>query len=363
MMNYGLSKEDSGALKGIAICLLLMHHLFPDKDIITGWDIQTLILSTRHLLMAASFAKICVPVFVFVTAYGISAKFAAEEPLNKETIEAAVARRLKALMIPYWYVFIVFQIVCNIAGIRNYSERYCVKGGGLRSVIYFVTDFLGLADFFGSPTLNSTWWYMSLALLLVFSIPLMYVLVKKLGWIVLPAFFMLFIPMNYRAYMLTALMGITMYRCGTIEKLQKKLENSWMRLLAFTAADIALLAVCCYIRNRLNGEAGWKTIVFMGSTFLVVSLYAAVLRRLPLFTKVFAAIGRHSMNIFLTHTFIYKVFLSDFIYSFRYAVLIWLALLAASLALAVVLEWSRELFEKVIIAALRPRLTHTKEKR
>ena len=357
-MYEGLSKEDSNALKGIAICLLLVHHLFPDKDTIAGLGVQTLILSSKHLLEAAYFAKICVPIFVFVTAYGIATKFAAEEALNKELIEKTVARRLKALMIPYWYVFILFQIICNITGARTYAERCCVMGGGLRSVVYFVTDFLGLADFFGTPTLNKTWWYMTLALLLVFSIPLMYALVKKFGWIVLPAFCLMFIPMNYRPYMLTALMAITMCRYGTVEKLQKKLGNSMARIIAFAAVDIALLAISCYLRNRFDDEKGWNTVVFLGAAFLTVSLYAVLLKRIPAFTKVFGAIGRHSMSIFLTHTFIFEVLFRRFIYSFRYAVLIWLALLLTSLALAIVLERSRELLERVFNATLLPHLSH-----
>ncbi|MGN0475409.1 MAG: hypothetical protein ACI4IJ_09990, partial [Acutalibacteraceae bacterium] len=44
--------------------------------------------------------------------------------------------------------------------------------------------------------------------------------------------------------------------------------------------------------------------------------------------------GKHSMNIFLTHTFIRLYFFGDFIYSFKNAYLIVLVLWATSLALA-----------------------------
>ena len=356
----GLSKGDSGAIKGVAVCLLLIHHLFWNKATLKNMDVQTFVLSAGQLTMLAKFAKICVPLFVFVTAYGISAKLGKEGVpagvFTDRSIDKMVVRRLKALMIPYWYVFILAQIVCNITGVRNYNEIYCAEGGGLKSIVYFVTDLLGLSDLFGSPILNETWWYMPLALMLVFMVPVLYALVDRLCWIVLPAFFLVFRSMGFRGYctyILISLLAIVMYRYRLVEKMQSFFGSSALRLAAFTAADLFILAVNCYMLSRLDVDKGWATAVFLCATFLIVALYAVTLRRIPYFEKVFGFMGKHSMNIFLTHTFIFEVFFTHFIYSFRYTVLIWFALLATSLILSVALDSSRALIGRLIPSGAR----------
>ena len=50
-------------------------------------------------------------------------------------------------------------------------------------------------------------------------------------------------------------------------------------------------------------------------------------------------VGRHSMNMYLTHTFIFRYFFHDFIYGFKFPVLIFLALFATSLLLSVCIEF------------------------
>ena len=48
-------------------------------------------------------------------------------------------------------------------------------------------------------------------------------------------------------------------------------------------------------------------------------------------------IGKHSMNMYLMHTFIFAYFLYDFIYGFKYPVLIFGVLLLTSLLLSIVI--------------------------
>ena len=55
--------------------------------------------------------------------------------------------------------------------------------------------------------------------------------------------------------------------------------------------------------------------------------------------QILCLLGKHSMTMFLTHTFIRKVWLGDFTYHWRYAGAIWLSLVVTSLLLAVVLDW------------------------
>lgn len=58
--------------------------------------------------------------------------------------------------------------------------------------------------------------------------------------------------------------------------------------------------------------------------------------------QILCLLGKYSMTMFLTHTFIRKVWLADFTYHWKYAGLIWLSLVVTSLLLAVILDWLKE---------------------
>ena len=53
-------------------------------------------------------------------------------------------------------------------------------------------------------------------------------------------------------------------------------------------------------------------------------------------------VGKHSMNMYLTHTFIFCLFFPDFIYGFKYPILIFLALFTTSLLLSVCIEFVKK---------------------
>lgn len=67
-------------------------------------------------------------------------------------------------------------------------------------------------------------------------------------------------------------------------------------------------------------------------------------------TKALAFFGKHSMNIFLFHTFIYYMWFSDIIYITRNPFIIFLELLASCLLISVLLEGIKKLirFDTVI---------------
>lgn len=77
----------------------------------------------------------------------------------------------------YWFAFLL-TLVCQPLG-RNIFDAY---GTDLKSiVVYFLVDFFGLSYLFGTPTLNPTWWYMTLAILIVVLMPFIMKLIEKMG--------------------------------------------------------------------------------------------------------------------------------------------------------------------------------------
>ena len=68
---------------------------------------------------------------------------------------------------------------------------------------------------------------------------------------------------------------------------------------------------------------------FFTLTLVLISLMT--IRKITFVSLIFQYLGKHSMNIFMIHTFIFAYFYRDFIYSFKYPILIFLVLLVFSL--------------------------------
>ncbi|MBR4625341.1 MAG: hypothetical protein IKO56_07395, partial [Alphaproteobacteria bacterium] len=79
-------------------------------------------------------------------------------------------------------------------------------------------------------------------------------------------------------------------------------------------------------------------------TLSMIILYKAI--ELPTFAeRTLEFLGKHSMNIFLFHTFIFSHWLKNFIYSPKNPLLIFLLLLGVSLIISVAIEWLKKLIK------------------
>jgi len=58
--------------------------------------------------------------------------------------------------------------------------------------------------------------------------------------------------------------------------------------------------------------------------------------------KVISYLGKHSMNMYLVHSFILGYFYSDFIYGLNQPVLMFVIILFSSLAISIALEWFKK---------------------
>ncbi len=87
------------------------------------------------------------------------------------------------MMSGFWFIYIISLIATFLLD-SSYLSLY--KGKHIIDGPFFAfCDFLGLANLFGTPTLNGTWWYMSLAIIIVAIMPIFYAVYKKYGSIVI----------------------------------------------------------------------------------------------------------------------------------------------------------------------------------
>lgn len=93
-----LSLNDSNTLKGVALLLLLIHHLFYIQKGLYN-DIQ---LVGKHYIVneIGVFSKVCVAIFVFLSGYGLTVKAEQERIVPRRFYIV----RLTKLILNFWFV-------------------------------------------------------------------------------------------------------------------------------------------------------------------------------------------------------------------------------------------------------------------
>ncbi|MBQ1488740.1 MAG: acyltransferase family protein, partial [Lachnospiraceae bacterium] len=174
--NRTFPKQSSDMAKGIAILFMLFYHLFSVPTDNAIMQVNYSPLSEDVFLTIAKFGNICVPVFIFLTSYGISRKIFAKDDMTLKEAYNGTWKRAGMLLLRFLFMF----AFVNLIWFRCFNYALCY-GEGKQGVLAFITDALGLSHFFGTPSLNMTWWYMSVAYTLVFIVPVLAYLCKKTG--------------------------------------------------------------------------------------------------------------------------------------------------------------------------------------
>lgn len=72
-------KRDTLAVKGVAILLMLFYHLFESQELIVSLNVDHRPFPQELFLMLSGYGNICVALFVFLSAYGITKGLTADE--------------------------------------------------------------------------------------------------------------------------------------------------------------------------------------------------------------------------------------------------------------------------------------------
>ena len=358
------TKEHTMQMKGIAIIILLFHHCFlnaqrwatvPYEKLATtkGWGyypISFAPFSSHTIQYLASFSKICVAMFVFMTGYGMWVSY--ESQKKKTTMSNYIKKRMVTLMTGFLIIFVVTEILAIPTG--RFIEVY---GHDFRSVVYMIIDALGLAKLLGTPLFCLTWWYMSLAIVLIMIFPFVHSIMEKYQWVVVVA--SIIVPRacgfgqstDLFRYLLAYTLGMYFAQHDLLARIKEKFmeQNVAGKLLSLI---VSLIGLAVIIKCRQNAWIGWKYLDFwdgFAAMYVIVISYIYILNG-KWIVKGLGFLGKHSMNIFLIHSFYRDVFFHEFTYSFYYAWLDYLVLMAISLVTSIVLEWFKKLirYEKFI---------------
>ena len=335
-----MTKRESNILKCVAIMLMLFHHLFmyaaePDYPMLVYGP---LLSNPWRLASLGQLSKLCVTLFVFVTAYGTTRSYLMDDMSDDSRLAEKSTDRLVRLLVNFQFVYIIAFVLCPLGG-KSWFTLY--SSSRLENLAFAFFDFMGLSYILQTPSYNSAWWYMSFAITLVLLLPWLIKLCRRTGaYVLLPGLLLvrwLDVEFVFFRYMLITLLGIVLAEQGTVERVKAWYDRAVLPVKAGT------LLICLGLIGAVSvlwlRASTYQLDVYEALLCLpVVLLSLLILARIPYLNRAAEFVGRHSMNMFFVHAFIYQNWFYDFTYSLRYPVLIYLFLFASSLAASVLIE-------------------------
>ncbi len=347
---FSFSKTDSLCLKGIAIVMMCFHHGFREEWLFKDYTVSFAPFSMDTIMSICQIFKICVCIFAFITGYGLY--LSAKDTCNDlKTSEKWIMSRLIKTLSAFWMIYILSFILTWIYA--SYPQEIYCKNGYIRAIVYALIDFLGLANLCDTPTLLGTWWYMSAAIIFIVLIPIAIKFSNKFGYIsliicvaALPRILKTDYPGNMSTYpfIMVVVFGMIFAHYNLFKKLDnvKLTDNKVFSDIIQFMIYAFLVVGGGFVYLKVPIETLWEY-NYAVYPVIVICFCNKFIVRIPIIRNVLAFLGKHSVNIFLVHTFIRYTFFGEFIYSFKHFVLITVVLLLISLGISIVVEALKKL--------------------
>lgn len=363
-VNYQFTKAHTQIAKGLAITLMMIHHLFRFPDRIQKVSYISILPFGKpgFEYLLGDFGNICIAMYLFLSGYGL---YMASLKSEKVTLKDSMGKIIKFL-INYWVVFIIFVPI----GLIWFSD----------SVRYHFNINSFMANFFTlSSTYNSEWWFVRLYIELTLLFPLIKRILKgsilssiatSLGFyivaiimelipVVLPRLALLkksFIYSDIRDILFWQMVFSAGYIIAKFKLFSQ--INKWMAGKGLDKKAVYIAIILAVIGIRIGFSYAFEFIgkgnptyvdFILAPIFILIStnfIYKSVSK------KIFGVMGVHSTNMWLTHTFFCYYYFQRLVFIPRYSVLIvmWLAILslASSVTINFVIKSSARLMKKSV---------------
>lgn len=336
-----MSKEESTIIKGVAILLMIFMHLFTHPDI-ANYCTPLLYIDGMPFVHILSRACGPVPFFIIVSGYGLQYTYLK----NKLSFKSQCKRLLK-LFIYYWIILIVFVSIGHFI----HPEKY---PGSTWNIIGNLTSYLN--------SYNAEHWFLFPYALLALSANYIFKLMDKLGntWSLL----LFFVVSFTSAYFISRYIAVN-----------KDYDSVLAHILAFTGMffSFAVGSVMCRIAQVRNIKNKYLSLHPSIALLILLSIIAVrctfttsaidgfyvfafiwLFLHIPLYKYVKALLitmGKHSMPMWLTHSFFCYYLFKDFTYGFEYPLIIYAMLVTISYFISFPIMWlSDYIFSHIITA-------------
>lgn len=330
-----MTRKESLSIKGIAIVLMLIHHLFT-------WG-QARYISMAHVILPNNltiegffgvFGKICVTLYLFLSGYGFSCKYL-KKPKEKvvwyESLMSAwkVYRKYLLVLIiflPYGFINHIYSMNMKtvIANIIAFNTSYNQECWFLFVYILIVILILPLLVKWQNK-INTKWITLSSLCVIITGYILRFIIVhSSIAWFRDTRLFF-----NLYYFMLSQFAFVIGWMCKRW-KFFEKAEHVHINWILWIGMLVILMVVKVYC------PGGMLLDTILTPFFIVLCLKVINLSKIS--EKILILLGKHSTYMWMTHTFFAFYYWKTFIYGFTYPLIITVVLIVVSFITSCILE-------------------------
>lgn len=329
------SLNDTLVIKGVAIIFMIFHHLFRLKEFTNGYSVNFFPLTIGRTAQIATFMKICVPMFVFLSGYGLLASY--KKTKNKKNF---FMYRVFKLMSTFWFICIASYIILQLYN-KEFVKYYFSDNiyYGFTNIIF---DIFGINGLLGKPCFSAHWWYIGASFIFIFLLPIFYNSAKKTGWlntgiaiILIPRILNITSPSTTTAlpYIFAFYLGMLANEKDLFKKIKNLKINSIIKFFIYLIIILVLYLIHTHYPRNILWELHFGIIPLI--IILFIYEYISII---PIISNILKELGKQSYIMFLTHGFIITYF-PNFIYSFKHIIPITLIVIIISYIISVTLNY------------------------
>lgn len=334
-----MSKETSQILKGIAILFMIFFHLFSQMKFV-DLCAPLLYIGDSPLVYLFSNSTNPVALFLIISGYGLYKTSEKGKDYNRWG-------RILKLLIHFWIILIVFVSVGHFIKPEVYPGsllkvflNFSTFDTSYNGELWFLFPYICVSIFsptYFKSTKNISWYWIVLGTLFIY-ISCIFLMTRVIGFaprIENSLYTLLCIPLFFFNFSL----GMLAAREKWYEKIKENVERN--NLKVYFGILTWILAALLFTLNIV-----FKYNFFYQFLFLSCMVFAPM----PRFVKdCLVKLGNQSMNMWMIHSwFCYHLF-SDFIYSFKYPLIIFIVLVIISYYLSFFFNFLSMPIERILL--------------
>lgn len=346
MKQLEFTREDTRIIKGIAVILMFIHHLFAFPDRIHYDYISLTSISGRQIeFIIGVFGKICVGIFLFLSGFGMYKQYYK----NENNIKEIIFNKLKNLYMNYLLIFIIFVPM----GFLLFNRHFLLSE--------FIGNIVGY-----SSSYNKEWWFFIVYVLLIITFPLFVKIIKNN--FICEILKIMFIATIVRTVMPAAVKGSVLLEFSkTVFYKELYLMLQWLPcfLMGVVFAKLKLFPRLkeLFVANKLDNilvhmiiiigtiymRYKSKNVIYFDYLLAPVFIFSIInaIRMLRL-NNVFFYIGKHSTNMWLVHSFFCYYYFQKLVFYPEVSVIITLWLIVLSIISSIFIEVIKESMKRII---------------
>lgn len=320
--NY-IAKNDTQILKGVSILLMLFYHLFFMEEYVSLCT-SLFVIDGFPLVYYLSRGANPVSFFLILGGYGMY--------IVTETGDKHRYSRILKLLIHYWVITLCFlSLGCILqpdlypGSLRSILENFSTYRTTYNVAIWFLLPYI-LISLMAKWIFGLTKKYSAIMILGIFFLIniLMSFLSKRYETLLLQdPFYCLIIPIRTLRLMFAFVLGGMAAREGYFKQL-RFFSRPWKAWICI----ILLFSTRCLLTTSMFNDFYAFAIIYL---FLQTKRYSIV-------DQFLAFMGKHSMNIWMIHNWIFISFFTSFIYGFKFPIACYIALIATSLLCSIIVD-------------------------